>query len=42
MLSVHMPHGGCDEENCITELALVKIVMEEGKKLGQWVRVSKL
>ena len=25
-----MPHGGYDHEDCITELELVKIIMEEG------------
>ena len=28
------PYGGYDEENCITELALITVVMVERKKLG--------
>ena len=33
ILSVYMPHGGYDEENCIAELEIVKIIIEEGKKM---------
>ena len=34
ILSVHMPHGGCDEEDYITELEVVRIIMEEEKAMG--------
>ena len=33
IFSVHLPHGGHDEDNYITELALVSVIMQ-GKKLG--------
>ena len=32
---VYMPHGGYDEENCITGLSLIKVIMEEGKIGGE-------
>ena len=28
IFSVHLPHGGHDEDNCITELALVSVIMQ--------------
>ena len=31
IVPVHMPHGGHDEEDYITELEIAKIIMEEGK-----------
>ena len=31
---VYMPHGGYDEENCITGLSLIKVTMEEGSNWG--------
>ena len=34
ILSVCMPHGRYDEENYIAELEIVKIIMEEGQKMG--------
>ena len=34
VLSVSMPHGGYDEEEYITELEFVKIIMEEVKRMG--------
>ena len=34
ILSVYMSHGGYDEENYIAELEIVKIIMEERKKMG--------
>ena len=34
ILSVYMPHGGYDEEDHVAELELVKVIMEEGKKIG--------
>ena len=33
IFSVHLPHCGHDEDNYITELALVSVIMQ-GKKLG--------
>ena len=33
IFSVHLPHGGHDEDNYITELALVSVIMQV-KKLG--------
>ena len=29
-----MPHGGCDEEDLIAELELVRVIMDERKKMG--------
>ena len=34
VLSVYMPHGGFDEEEYITEIALVKIIMDDRNKMG--------
>ena len=34
VLSVDMPHGEYDEEDCTAELKLAKIIMEARKKMG--------
>ena len=38
ILPVDMPHGGYDELNSIVELEVVKIIIEEGKRMGQGFR----
>ena len=34
ILSVYMPHSGCDEDDYITTLELVRDIMGQGKKMG--------
>ena len=33
ILSVYMPHGRYDDDEYITELEIVKVIMEEEKKM---------